>query len=409
MVKPGFKKTDVGVIPEDWSVANIGAFNPFVTSGSRGWAEYYSEFGDPFIRITNMSRKKIDLDQSNLRFVTLPKNSAEGKRTNLQNDDILISITADIGICSYVDESLAKPAYINQHIALVRFEDAEIFPKYVNYFLASDPVQRLFTAGSDTGAKAGMNLEGIRSIKFAKPSADEQEAIAGALSDVDGLIAGLEALIAKKRSLKTATMQQLLTGKTRLPGFGEGVGMKQTELGVLPEDWDVERLGQLAEMKSGAGITSASISDDDEFPCFGGNGLRGFTSTKTHSGEFPLIGRQGAHCGNVQFAKGDFFASEHAIVLTAKPDVFPLWLNYILTTRNLNRLSESSAQPGLSVTKLRALTYRKPADEEEQKAIASVIQDIDFDIEGIEARLLKAKALKQGMMQELLTGRTRLI
>ena len=106
MVTPGYKMTDVGVIPEDWEVATIGQFDPFVTSGSRGWAEFYAEFGDPFIRITNQTRKRIYLDLDELRFVRLPADSAEGKRTSLKNDDILISITADIGICSFVDDAL---------------------------------------------------------------------------------------------------------------------------------------------------------------------------------------------------------------------------------------------------------------------------------------------------------------
>ena len=198
MVMPEYKRTDIGVIPEDWDVSTIGQFNPFVTSGSRGWADFYAEFGDPFIRITNQSRQSIYLDLEELRFVQLPGGSAEGKRTSLRNDDILISITADIGICSFIDDSLEKPAYINQHIAMVRFSSEQIVPKYVNYFLSSDLVQRLFVARSDTGAKAGMNLDGIRAIKFAKPKLDEQKAIAEALSDVDGLIDGLEGVDCEK-------------------------------------------------------------------------------------------------------------------------------------------------------------------------------------------------------------------
>jgi len=117
VVKPGYKQTEVGVIPEDWEVAAIADLNPFVTSGSRGWAAFYSDRGAPFIRITNLSRESIDLDLSDLKFVNLPTVTAEGIRTQLQVHDILISITADIGIVGYVSTEVPQPAYINQHIA----------------------------------------------------------------------------------------------------------------------------------------------------------------------------------------------------------------------------------------------------------------------------------------------------
>ena len=102
-VKSGYKRTEVGVIPEDWQVAQIGNLKPFVTSGSRGWASYYSDRGSLFVRITNLSRETIYLDLNDSKFVSLPPNAKEGTRTQLQEEDVLISITADIGIVGYVD------------------------------------------------------------------------------------------------------------------------------------------------------------------------------------------------------------------------------------------------------------------------------------------------------------------
>lgn len=416
MVKLGYRATDVGVIPEDWDVASIGEFNPFVTSGSRGWAEHYSEFGDPFIRITNMTRDRIYLDQSRLRFVALPKNSAEGKRTQLQSDDILISITADIGICSYVDADLAKPAYINQHIAMVRFDTDEVYPKFVNYFLASDPVQRLFAASSDTGAKAGMNLDGIRSIKFAKPKPEEQKAIAGALSDVDGLITGLEALIAKKRALKTGTMQQLLTGKTRLPGFGVGVGMMQTDHGEIPEDWEVVSLidacdfldGQRRPVKS-----SDRAKMRGQYPYYGASGIVDYVDSYIFDGEFILLGEDGENIlsRNLPLAfkvSGKIWVNNHAHVLKPKSEFEISFLTEYLETLDYSLLNSGTAQPKLNKQSCSKVSVIKPSFKEQQ-AIAEIISDFVNLITKLQANLAKAKALKQGMMQELLTGRTRLI
>ncbi|UQW66711.1 restriction endonuclease subunit S [Pseudomonas avellanae] len=157
-LNPGYKQTEVGRGPESWSVKELGDFAPFITSGSRGWANYYSEFGEVFLRITNLSRNWLYPQLDDLRFVSLPKGDSEGARTQLKNGDLLISITADIGVVGYVDAKVPKPAYINQHIALVRLDPSTVNSLYTSYFLASANGQALFRALTDSGAKAGMNL-----------------------------------------------------------------------------------------------------------------------------------------------------------------------------------------------------------------------------------------------------------
>lgn len=240
-------------------------------------------------------------------------------------------------------------------------------------------------------------------------SKEEQTAIAKALSDVDALITSLERLITKKRTIKTAAMQQLLTGKKRLPPFDKTqTGYKQTELGEIPEDWEVGELSSVCAMKSGESVTSADLDDGAKYQCFGGNGLRGRIDRFTHDGNYALVGRQGALCGNVVRVCGAFFASEHAIVVTPSKQANIDWLAYILRRMNLNQYSESSAQPGLSVSKLLRFSLAIPP-KDEQDAIADVISDMDKEIEAIEQRLTKTQQLKQGMMQELLTGKTRLV
>ena len=190
-------------------------------------------------------------------------------------------------------------------------------------------------------------------------------------------------------------MQELLSGSRRLPGFSG--------------EWQTKRLDELSAMKSGNSITSVEIDQFSRYPCYGGNGLRGFTSSFTHDGNFALIGRQGALCGNVFGVQGQFFASEHAIVVTAYARTDIRWLTYALVRINLNQYSESSAQPGLSVAKVLKLELAVPSTREEQAAIANVLSDIDDELEALTARLSKARQIKQGMMQKLLTGRIRLV
>lgn len=168
------------------------------------------------------------------------------------------------------------------------------------------------------------------------------------------------------------------------------------------------KLSDVVSMKSGESITAERITYEGKFPCFGGNGLRGYTTTFTHDGSYALVGRQGALCGNVTFVSGRFYASEHAIVVTPKKDTDIKFMSYVLYDMNLNQYSESSAQPGLSVKKLLELEYPIPQNKEEQTAIAEALSDIDSLLSSLQKLIEKKKAIKQGAMQELLTGKKRL-
>ena len=132
------------------------------------------------------------------------------------------------------------------------------------------------------------------------------------------------------------------------------------------------------------------------------------TPTFTHDGSYTLIGRQGALCGNVTFVSGRFYASEHAIVVTPKKETDIKFMSYVLYDMNLNQYSESSAQPGLSVKKLLELEYPIPKNKEEQAAIAEALSNIDSLISALQKLIEKKKSIKQGALQELLTGKKRL-
>jgi type I restriction enzyme S subunit len=183
---------------------------------------------------------------------------------------------------------------------------------------------------------------------------------------------------------------------------------KRTEVGIIPVDWMVKFLRKISLMKSGESITSAKIDESSPYPCYGGNGLRGFTDKYTHDGDYVLIGRQGALCGNVVRVAGQFYASEHAVVATPRDGVDVDWLSFILDTMQLNRISESSAQPGLSVQKVLSLQSVVPPSEDEQRAIATALSDADALIESLDRLIAKKRAIKQAAMKQLLTGETRL-
>ena len=433
-IPSGYKQTEVGIIPEDWEVKQIGTLKPFITSGSRGWAEFYSDLGSPFIRITNLSRNSIYLDLEDLRFVNVALDGSEAARTQLRDGDVLISITADIGIIGYVSAKLPKPAYINQHIALVRFDATKTDPKFVSYFLASEKPQKLFRALTDSGAKAGMNLTTVQQCRLAvPPTRTEQEAIAQALSDADALIEWLEQLIAKKRQIKQGAMQELLTGKKRLPDFEKAPGCKQTDSGMIPEDWGVvSAFEACSKIQDGTHFSPRSGGHDYLYVTsknvrFGHLDLStaGWIDTAQHRAIYQrcdikkgdlLLTKDGANTGNAALntLAEEFSLLSSVAFLRFNPSKHcaAYFLQQVLTWQGQRQIQDAMAGNAitrLTLEKIHKLRFPVPPTKAEQEAIAAILSDMDDDIAAVEEKLTKARRIKQGMMQELLTGRTRLI
>ena len=198
------------------------------------------------------------------------------------------------------------------------------------------------------------------------------------------------------RKTKTIATQEkaklVLVPKLRFPEFWGAEG------------WMLSVLVRACEMQAGKFVAASNISEHNQngfFPCFGGNGLRGYTTTHTHDGTYPLIGRQGALCGNVRLVSGKFHATEHAVAATPKNAIDVGWLYYSLDLLNLNRFATGQAQPGLSVDVLENVSLAIPPLEAEQQKIADCLSSVD---ELIAAQALKVEALKthkKGLMQQL--------
>lgn len=160
-------------------------------------------------------------------------------------------------------------------------------------------------------------------------------------------------------------------------------------LGEIPSHWDIKKLRHLALLKSGENITSEQLDDSGDYPVYGGNGLRGHTSRFTHHGDYVLIGRQGALCGNINYASGRFWASEHAVVVSPLTDFATVWMGELLRAMNLNQYSLSAAQPGLSVEVVGALRIPVPPFPE-QRAIAKFL---DRETAKLDTLVAKKRAL----------------
>ena len=242
------------------------------------------------------------------------------------------------------------------------------------------------------------------------PSIEEQRNIANYLEQktipIDDLIAKKEQMIELLQEERTAIINQAVT-----KGLDPKTEMKESGiewLGKIPRSWEIKKLKFVARLKSGEGINTDLIKEEDQYPVFGGNGLRGYTSTFTHEGSFILIGRQGALCGNVNYANGKFWASEHAVVVTINQGHNVFWLGELLRIMNLNQYSQSAAQPGLAVDNIQNFSIPVPPLKE-QENIASFLHrklkqiDLQVDHEGKTIEFLKE--YRTALISEAVTGK----
>jgi type I restriction enzyme S subunit len=286
---------------------------------------------------------------------------------------------------------------INQSIAAIFPSDENFYSDFLYHNLDNryDELRSLSTGGEGRG---GLNLQIIKSLGIPLPRLKEQQKIADCLSSLDELIIAQTQKIGALKTHKKGLMQQLF------PAEGETVPKLRFPEFRDAGEWEEKQLVGVCKMQAGKFVRASEIQEqinDGLHPCYGGNGLRGFTKTHTHAGKYSLIGRQGALCGNITLATGKFHATEHAVVVTPNKGVDTDWLFYMLGYLNLNQYATGQAQPGLSVENLEKISIKIPKDEAEQQKIADCLSSIDDQISVQTQKFAAFKAHKKGLMQQL--------
>jgi type I restriction enzyme S subunit len=407
-VPAGYKQTEVGVIPEDWEVLPLSSLTRLMTNGFVGTAKsHYTDSHDGITYIQGYNVKENGFNYHGIKKVT-PDFHKRNAKSCLRTGDVLMVQTGDVGLVTIVPPELEGA---NCHALIINRFKANYQPKYFAYFLnSSQGRQRLKELETGTTMKH-INVGDLLHFEIPFPKLkEEQTAIANALSDVDALISELEKLISKKQAIKTATMQQLLTGRTRLPQFalredGTRKGTKPSELGKIPEDWEIVQLGDCSAY---VGSGKSNTKSTGDFPLYGSTGLIGSCTNPEYSGEALLVARVGANAGRLNYVAGEYGVSDNTIIVKLKQGNNIHFFKYWLVRKNLNTLVFGSGQPLITGTQLKDLALPLPS-EKEQTAIATILSDMDAEIQVLEQRLGKTRQIKQGMMQELLTGKTRLM
>ncbi len=244
------------------------------------------------------------------------------------------------------------------------------------------------------------------------PSRRDQDAIVAYLDKVTSKI---DAAIAQQQKMIELLNErkQIIINNAVTKGLDPTAKMKPSGipwLGNIPAHWEVRKLKQIARLQSGETINSEMFTESG-YPVFGGNGFRGYTDTYNHDGNYILIGRQGALCGNINYAHGQFFATEHAVVVYPFKYEDIIWLGELLRSSNLNQYSQSAAQPGLSVSVIGNICYPYPPDKEKKKIstyLQSVLPKIENGINICNDRIDLLQERKQIIINEVVTGKVKI-
>jgi len=413
-MRPGYKRESTGDIPEDWDVASLDTIAK-VKSGKRlpaGRSLTLSPTPYPYIRVSDLRQGTVFAD--NILYVPVDI-APKIKDFRIYSSDIFISVAGTLGIVGIVPTTL-DGANLTENAD--RITDITCDQRYLYHVIAGDRIQSLISSSRTVGAQPKLAPHRIRSFPIPLPKSRlEQSNVSNALSDIDALIESLAQVIAKKRQIKQATMQELLTGKRRLPGHSD--------------DWRMLRLRECVSERPRYGINAAGVPLSDALPTY----LR--ITDISEEGEYIEEQKVSVRCSDDEYfvKSGDlFFARTGASVgrcyLHLDRNVKLVFAGFLIRVRVdqsvvdpafmflqtqlssyrrwVAMMSMRSGQPGINAEEYMELRVKAPSISE-QKDLIGVFSDMQDEINNIRSKLFKARQIKQGMMQELLTGRIRLV
>jgi type I restriction enzyme S subunit len=407
ITKPGYKQTKSGMIPEDWTVKKFDEFGKFFKGKGIKKDEVKFE-GNPCVRYGELYTKYDNVIKETFSFIS---NEIAEQSIKLKRGDLLFAGSGE------TKEGIGKSAVILRDDTyaggdIVVFRAKNIDPIFLGFMSNSIPVSKQKAINGQGDTVVHIYAGGISKIQIPlPPTLEEQQAIATALSDVDDLIANLDKLISKKKAIKQGAMQQLLTppnkGGKRLHGFSG--------------EWEEKTLGEVCDITSGESPSKFNFTDGD-VPFFkveqlnNGNKFADITpyyithsnTVKANSIVFPKRGAS-IFQNKIRLFKRDSFLDTNLMALTIFDKFNYSYLFYYITFNKLDNIADTTSIPQINNKHINPYIIYIPPIIEEQKAIAQILSDMDEEIEQLESKKAKHQQVKQGMMQELLTGKTRLV
>jgi type I restriction enzyme, S subunit len=426
-VPNGYKQTDVGVIPEDWDVQSMAELFTFQNGVNADKSAYGS--GIPFINVLEVITYSTLTEDRIPGRVSLP---AQAKSTfAVQRGDVLFNRTSEtqeeVGLTSVYEG--CSPVVFGGFVIRASPRDSRMIPAFAAYALRSPSIRAQIVARGQGAIRANIGQHDLSRVQVYLPSKAEQEAIARVLSDADALIESLQQLIAKKRQIKQGTMEELLTGRRRLSGYRD--------------KWDVKPLGDLFTFSGGFSASRDQLGANGHCYLHYGDihtSNKTFIDLRSEYQDIPKldvplnrIARSSlVDDGDVVFVDASedlpgtsrhvviineehlpFISGLHTIVAKSKTkELDHAYRRYCFQTKAVRDqfyfFAVGTKVSGISKTNIAKVNLPVPSLPE-QAAIAAILSDMDSDITVLEQKVAKARQIKQGMTQELLTGRIRLI
>ena len=362
-------------IPDHWSIVPLKAVATYEVSN----VDKHSKEGEKEVRLCNYSDVyHNDFITEEIDFMISTASENEIDRFQLFPDDVIITKDSeswdDIAVPAVITQSIDN-LICGYHLAILRSDGERLTGRFLFHCLQSKAVRAHLELEATGITRYGIPKSAIGEVPIPLPPLSAQKQI---ITYLDRETARIDRLIDAKQRLLSILEEKrramVLTAVTR--GLDAGVELRDSGvewLGAVPAHWEMITLKFIADLKSGESITSSDIQPEGNYPVYGGNGLRGFTDMYTHEGYYVLIGRQGALCGNINYANEKFWASEHAVVAELESGFHTLWFGELLRIMNLNQYSVAAAQPGLSVQRISDLRIPVPP-KGEQQTIANYIE-----------------------------------
>lgn len=396
-VPKGYNQTEIGVIPEDWEVDKLGN-RAFITKlAGFEYSNYFNSYKDGgniiVIRGTNITNNKLDLsDVKNIPLET----SKKLPRSKLFKNDLVFAYVGTIGPVFLIGED--NKYHLGPNTSKISV-DKSLDPKYLFNYFTSWLIKQEIIKQTSIGAQPSLSMTKIRNFKIIFPkSKEEQKAITQALSETDELIQHLDKLILKKKDIKTGAMQELLTRKKRLPRFSE--------------EWEDCLFSDIIELNKGQQLNRSSLTNKGEYPAWnGGIEPSGYTNKWNAKANTITISEGGNSCGFVNYCTTDFWCGGHCYALRIlNPSTDKSYLYHLLKFKEpqIMSLRIGSGLPNIQKKNLYEFELKIPKDTNEQSAIARILSEMYSEIEELEQKRNKYQMIKEGMMQQLLTGKIRL-
>ena len=394
MSKSMCKDCEIGSIPTNWNIQKLEELAN-VTGGKRlpkGSSLSEINNGHPYIRVSDMNDKGIQLDS----MLYVPDDVVEQiSRYRVDKDDLYISVAGTLGLVGKVPDEL-NGANLTENAD--RISNIRCNTDFLLYCLKSDFIKKIINSEMTTNAQPKLALTRIKQFPIPVPPLKEQQKIAEILSSVDAAIEKTEQVIAKTEEVKKRLMQQLLT---------KGIGhteYKNSELGEIPLKWEIKQLKDLLEIKYGKDQKQV-ICENGKYNILGTGGIIGKTNSYLYDKPSVLIGRKGT-INRPMYIEEPFWTVDTLFYTVINPNNFEKWIYYVISNINLMKYNEATGVPSLSVNNLNTIKFAVPPYDEQVK-IVNILDSTEQKIQSENLKLNRLMILKQGLMQQLLTGKVR--